>query len=290
MSFCDHEYIDLLDRVILTGERREDRTGTGTRSLFGQHVTVSRDVTQWFPIVEAKKTQFRSVILELLWMLRQETSTRTLDCGIWDAWADEGGELGPVYGAQWRGWRHVEKVPPPFQFSVQERRTDQIAQLVAGLKNNPTSRRHIVSAWNVGELDQMALVPCHYAFQCYVSQGKYLDMQVNQRSADLGLGVPFNWASYALLMLMLAKETGLYARELKFAYGDVHVYENHLEKLRELISRQSTHFERPHPVVELADGKRIPLLDPNPEAWYTLDDIELKNYNPGPFIKLPVAV
>lgn len=290
MSVCDDTYIDLLDRVIRTGEKRDDRTGTGTRSLFGQHVTVSRDVTRLFPIVEAKKTHFRSVVLELLWMLRGETNINTLGCGIWDSWADEDGELGPVYGAQWRRWRRVEKVPPPFQFSVRERRVDQIAALVYDLKKNPTSRRHLVSAWNVGELDKMALVPCHYAFQCYVPQGKYLDMQVNQRSADLGLGVPFNWASYALLMRMLAKETGLSARELKFAYGDLHVYENHVDKLTELITRQATHFERQHPTVTLAEGKRIPMLDPNPGAWYTLDDVELHNYNPGPFIKLPVAV
>lgn len=278
MNNTDHLYLTLLSQVLRYGEPRMDRTGVGTRALFGEHVTVSRDVTREFPLVSAKKTHFRSVVLELLWMLRGETNTNTLGCGIWDQWSNEDGELGPIYGAMWRNWetRDGDTV-------------DQIACLVDGLKNSPTSRRHIVSAWNVAELDEMALVPCHYSFQCFVSEGKYLDMQVNQRSCDQLLGQPFNWASYALLMLMLAKETGLYARRLKFAYGDLHVYDNHVEAAEKLLE-QTDSINYPACTVRLAEGKRIPLLTPDSGQWYTLGDIELQGYEHGPFIKLEVAV
>ena len=287
MNDTDHLYLTLLTQVLRYGEPRMDRTGVGTRALFGEHVTVSRDVTREFPLVSVKKTHFRSVALELLWFLRGETNTETLGCGIWDQWSGEDGELGPIYGAQWRGWCSPRFDEDGSCEAIHE--VDQIARLVTGLKDNPTSRRHIVSAWNVAELDEMALVPCHYSFQCFVAAGRYLDMQVNQRSCDLGLGAPFNWASYALLMLMLAKETGLYARRLKFAYGDMHVYDNHAEKLRRMLEDTAGVVSAPC-TVALAEEKRIPLLTPDSGQWYTLGDIELQGYEPGPFIKLEVAV
>jgi thymidylate synthase len=270
----DETYCNLIERVLTEGEARADRTGVGTKSLFGVHVEVSPDVVRDFPLVSVKHTNFRSVVLELLWFLRGDTNIKSLGCGIWDEWADEEGDLGPVYGAQWRAWGMKH---------------DQISELVNALQFDPTSRRHVVSAWNVGALDCMALPPCHLLFQCHVSVDGLLSMQVYQRSADLGLGVPFNWASYALLLRMLAKETGLHAHRLCFAYGDLHVYDNHAEPLREMIA-QAKDRQYPAPRVFLAQQKVMPLWTGNRSRWYGAEDVVLENYRPGPRIKLEVAV
>ena len=264
------QYVDLVNRVLREGEPRADRTGVGTLAVFGGHIEF--DLRERFPLVTVKETRWKTAFLEMLWFLRGETNTKYLHrhgCTLWDAWADGRGNLGPVYGAQWRRWRENEWDD-----------VDQIAVLIDGLKNNPQGRRHIVSAWNVAELDNMALPPCHWAFQCYVSNSGELDMQVNQRSWDLALGAPFNIAQYALLLTLLARATGLEPRKLAFAFGDAHIYQNHVEAMREVVQR---------PVVDDIAVLAVTTTNTNIDC-YVLDNFQVLGYAPHPFVKLDVAV
>ncbi len=260
-------YEDLLREVFEHGAAKSDRTGTGTRSLFGKQIRF--DLAESFPLLTTKRVHFKSVAYELLWFLRGEGNTQYLrDHGvtIWDEWADEHGDLGPVYGVQWRSW------PTPDGHHI-----DQIAQVIRQIRDNPDSRRHLVSAWNVSELDRMALMPCHAFFQFYVADGK-LSCQLYQRSADMFLGVPFNIASYALLTLMVAQQTGLEPGEFIWTGGDCHIYDNHVEQVREQLSREAY----PYPRIRIA--KRDSIFD------YDFDDFEILDYQHHPGIKAPVAV
>ncbi|MGD9607717.1 MAG: thymidylate synthase [Leucobacter sp.] len=260
-------YEDLLREVFERGTPKADRTGTGTRSLFGKQIRY--DLAESFPLITTKRVHFKSVAYELLWFLRGEGNTAYLrehGVTIWDEWADENGDLGPVYGVQWRSW------PTPDGQHI-----DQIAQVVEQIRANPDSRRHLVSAWNVAELDEMALMPCHAFFQFYVADGR-LSCQLYQRSADMFLGVPFNIASYALLTLMVAQQTGLEPGEFIWTGGDCHIYDNHVEQVREQLSREAF----PYPRIEIA--KRDSIFD------YDFDDFELVGYEHHPGIKAPVAV
>jgi thymidylate synthase len=267
-------YHDLLRDVLENGERRADRTGTGTISVFGRQARY--DLREGFPCVTTKKLHLRSIIHELLWFLRGETNTRYLKengVTIWDEWADEEGELGPVYGKQWRAW------PTP-----EGRTIDQIHLLIDGLLGNPHSRRHVVSAWNVGQIHQMALPPCHLLFQFYVHEpaegGKPgLSCQLYQRSADLFLGVPFNIASYALLTEMIAHVCGYEPRDFVHTFGDLHLYSNHLEQAKLQLSRE------PLPLPKLWLNPQVRGIDD-----FTFDDIRLDGYQAHPHIPAPVAV
>jgi thymidylate synthase len=262
------EYHQLLRLVLEKGHSKDDRTGTGTISYFGAQVRF--DLRQGFPLITTKRVHFKSVVYELLWFLRGETNIRFLtdnDVTIWDEWADEKGDLGRVYGAQWRSWRAADG-----------RSVDQIAQVVEMIRTNPDSRRLIVSAWNPGELSEMALPPCHALFQFYVLEG-HLSCQLYQRSADLFLGVPFNIASYALLTRMMAAVCGLEPGDFVHTFGDLHIYKNHLDQVREQLSRT------PRPIPRIL-FRRIPerLED------FRYEDIELLKYDPYPAIKAPIAV
>jgi thymidylate synthase len=263
-----HSYHDLLRRVLDTGAKKTDRTGTGTLSIFGAQLRF--DLAAGFPLVTTKKVHLKSIIHELLWFLQGDTNIRYLkDHGvsIWDEWADSNGDLGPVYGKQWRSW------------TTRDGRTiDQIQQVLDQLQKTPDSRRMIVSAWNVGELDQMALMPCHALFQFYVADGK-LSCQLYQRSADLFLGVPFNIASYALLTMMMAQVVGLRPGDFVHTFGDAHLYLNHLDQTREQLSREP----RPLPTMHLNPAVKDLFA-------YTYDDFRLEGYDPHPAIKAPVAV
>jgi thymidylate synthase len=261
------QYLDLLRAARERGTFKPDRTGTGTYSLFGWQMRF--DLAQGFPLVTTKKTHLRSIIHELLWFLKGETNIAYLKANkvtIWDEWADDQGDLGPVYGAQWRSWPSADGP------------IDQIADLVAQIKRNPDSRRLIVSAWNPAEIDKMALPPCHCLFQFYVADGK-LSCQLYQRSADIFLGVPFNIASYALLTLMLAQVTGLRPGDFVHSLGDAHLYANHIEQADLQLSRQP----RPLPVMTL-----------NPAVTdlfaYRYEDFTLSGYDPYPAIAAPIAV
>ncbi|MCQ1952539.1 thymidylate synthase [Arthrobacter sp. zg-Y826] len=250
------------------GTQKSDRTGTGTRSVFGRQMRF--DLSESFPLITTKRVHFKSVALELLWFLRGDSNVRWLQeqgVSIWDEWADEDGELGPVYGVQWRSW------PTPDGGHI-----DQIAKLVEGIRKNPDSRRHIVTAWNPAEVENMALPPCHALFQFYVADGK-LSCQLYQRSADTFLGVPFNIASYALLTLMVAQQTGLEPGEFVWSGGDVHIYDNHVDQVREQLSRE------PYPYPKLRIRR-------TPESIfdYTLEDFEVLDYRHHPGIKAPIAV
>ncbi|MEZ5909573.1 MAG: thymidylate synthase [Hyphomicrobiaceae bacterium] len=262
------QYLDLMRRVREHGVRKDDRTGTGTLSVFGHQMRF--DLAHGFPAVTTKKLHLKSIIHELLWFLRGDTNIAYLKqngVSIWDEWADENGDLGPVYGYQWRSW------PAP-----DGRRVDQIAELIERLKTNPDSRRHIVSAWNPALVDEMALPPCHCLFQFYVADGK-LSCQLYQRSADVFLGVPFNIASYALLTMMVAQVVRLAPGEFIHTFGDAHLYVNHLEQADLQLSRQP----RPLPRLEINPGVRS-LFD------FTYEDFRLVDYDPHPHIKAPVAV
>lgn len=264
------QYVDLVNRVLREGEPRADRTGVGTLAVFGGRIEF--DLRERFPLVTVKETRWKTAFLEMLWFLRGETNTEYLHrhgCTLWDAWANGSGNLGPVYGVQWREW-------PVTKWD----NVDQLAVLIDGLKNNPQGRRHIVSAWNVAELDYMALPPCHWAFQCYVSNSGELDMQVNQRSWDLALGAPFNIAQYALLLTLLARATGLAPRKLAFAFGDAHIYQNHVEAMREVVQR---------PVVDDIAVLAVTTTNTNIDC-YVLDNFQVLGYLPHPFVKLDVAV
>ena len=261
-------YLELLKDVRDNGVHKADRTGTGTRSVFGRQLRF--DLADGFPLVTTKKVHLKSIIHELLWFLRGETNIRSLNeagVRIWNEWADDDGELGPVYGHQWRSW------PTPDGGHV-----DQVQRLLDDLRTNPDSRRLIVSAWNVGELDRMALAPCHAFFQFYVADGR-LSCQLYQRSADLFLGVPFNIASYALLTLMIAQVTGLEPGSFVHTFGDAHIYLNHLEQVEEQLSRDP----RPLPTMR---------LDPTVDDLFAFryEHFELLDYDPHPHIAAPVAV
>ncbi|MEE2718376.1 MAG: thymidylate synthase [Planctomycetota bacterium] len=262
------DYLDLLRDVRDNGVRKDDRTGTGTRSVFGRQLRFELD--RGFPLVTTKKVHLKSIIHELLWFLRGETNIRSLNeagVRIWDEWADEDGELGPVYGHQWRSW------PTPDGGHV-----DQVRRLLDDLRSNPDSRRLIVSAWNVGQLDRMALAPCHAFFQFYVAEGR-LSCQLYQRSADLFLGVPFNIASYALLTMMIAQVSGLEVGSFVHTFGDAHIYLNHLEQVDEQLERDP----RPLPTMR---------LDPSVDDLFAFryEHFELNDYDPHPHISAPVAV
>jgi thymidylate synthase len=261
-------YLDLVRQVLERGAKRMDRTGTGTLSLFGAQLRF--DLKRGFPLVTTKKVHVRSVIGELLWFLRGDTNTRFLrenGITIWDEWADEQGELGPVYGKQWRSW------PKPDGTHI-----DQIAELLGEIRRNPSSRRLMVSAWNVGEIERMALAPCHVLFQFYVANAR-LSCQLYQRSADLFLGVPFNIASYALLTHMVAQQADLEVGEFIWTGGDCHLYLNHLEQARTQLGRQ------PFALPTLAVKRRPPSL-----FDYRFEDFEVLNYQSHPAIRAPVAI
>jgi thymidylate synthase len=261
-------YLDLLRHVMDHGMPKDDRTGTGTLSVFGHQMRF--DLAAGFPVVTTKKLHLKSIIYELLWFLKGDTNIQYLkDHGvsIWDEWADENGDLGPIYGYQWRSW------PAP-----DGKHIDQIERVVQEIKDNPISRRLIVSAWNVADIPQMALAPCHLLFQFYVNQGK-LSCQLYQRSADLFLGVPFNIASYALLTLMIAQVTGLQPGEFIHTFGDAHIYLNHQEQVRQQLSREP----RALPTMRL--NPDVPAL-----ADFKYEDLTLEGYDPHPRIPAPVAV
>jgi thymidylate synthase len=265
---CMRAYLSLLQHVLQHGLPRQDRTGTGTLSIFGYQMRF--DLSEGFPLLTTKKLHLKSIVYELLWFLRGETNTRYLrehGVTIWDEWADPQGELGPVYGCQWRSW------PAP-----DGGRVDQIRDVVESIRTTPDSRRLIVSAWNVADLPRMALPPCHVLFQFYVAQGR-LSCQLYQRSADVFLGVPFNIASYALLTIMVAQVTGLAPGEFVHTFGDAHLYLNHLEQTRRQLARE------PRP---------LPTLRLNPAVTslfeFRYEDVELEGYHPHPHIPAPVAV
>jgi len=262
------QYLDLMRHVLEHGTEKTDRTGTGTRSVFGYQMRF--DLARGFPLLTTKKLHTKSIIVELLWFLRGETNVAYLQengVSIWNEWADAQGELGPVYGKQWRSWSTGDG-----------RQIDQIQQLLEQLRKTPDSRRLLVSAWNVGELDQMALMPCHALFQFYVAGGR-LSCQLYQRSADIFLGVPFNIASYALLTLMIAQVVGLKAGDFVWTGGDCHLYSNHLEQAQTQLSRTP---------------KPLPVMQLNPQVSdlfaFKLEDFELSEYEPWPHIKAPVAI
>ena len=262
------QYLDLLSHVKDHGVEKGDRTGTGTKSVFGYQMRF--DLARGFPAVTTKKIHFKSIIYELLWFLQGETNVRSLQengVTIWDEWADDKGDLGPVYGSQWRSW------PTPDGQSI-----DQITQLIEQINNDPNSRRLIVSAWNVGELDKMALAPCHAFFQFYVADGK-LSCQLYQRSADIFLGVPFNISSYALLTMMIAQVTGLQVGEFVHTLGDAHIYMNHFDQVDTQLSR---------------DSLPLPEMKINPDVSsifdFSYEDFELINYQSHPSISAPIAI
>ena len=261
-------YLELLRYIKENGTDKTDRTGTGTRSVFGYQMRF--DLSQGFPLVTTKKLHLKSIIYELLWFLKGDTNIKYLkDNGvsIWDEWADENGDLGPVYGAQWRSWQ-----------GANGKTIDQITEVIDQIKKNPDSRRLIVSAWNVTEIPNMALAPCHAMFQFYVADGK-LSLQLYQRSADVFLGVPFNIASYALLLIMVAQVCDLEVGEFVHTFGDVHIYNNHFEQVEKQLSREP---------------KSLPTMKLNPNIKnifdFDFDDFTLENYDPHPGIKAPVAV
>lgn len=269
------QYHDLLRHVMENGTVKSDRTGTGTKSVFGYQMRF--DLSDGFPVVTTKKLHLRSIIHELLWFLKGDSNIKYLKengVSIWDEWADENGDLGPVYGVQWRSWPTADG-----------RHIDQIERLIDGIKNNPDSRRHIVSAWNVAEVENMALPPCHTMFQFYVApstgsgQAGKLSCQLYQRSADIFLGVPFNIASYALLTMIIAQVCDLEPGEFVHTFGDAHIYSNHFEQVELQLSR---------------DFRPLPEMKINPDITdifdFKYEDFELVNYNPHPGIKAPIAV
>ncbi|MDX1630678.1 MAG: thymidylate synthase [Thermoanaerobaculia bacterium] len=262
------QYLDLMERILDEGVPKDDRTGTGTLSVFGHQMRF--DLSSSFPLLTTKKLHVRSIVHELLWFLRGETNVRSLQeqgVSIWNEWADEEGELGPIYGKQWRSWR-----------CAGGETVDQIARVVESIRQRPHSRRHIVSAWNVGELEEMALPPCHLLFQFWVGDGR-LSCQLYQRSADVFLGVPFNIASYGLLTRMVAQVVDLEAGDFVHTLGDAHLYSNHLEQAREQLGREP---------------RELPTLHLNPERDslddFAYEDFRFDGYDPHPHIKAPIAV
>lgn len=262
------QYLDLLTHVMNEGVKKEDRTGTGTLSVFGYQMRFNLE--EGFPLLTTKKLHLRSIIYELLWFLKGDTNTKYLNDNrvtIWNEWADSNGNLGPVYGYQWRSWTAEDGI-----------KIDQISQVIESIKNNPDSRRHIVSAWNVGDLNKMALPPCHVLMQFYVAGGK-LSCQLYQRSADIFLGVPFNIASYALLLMMIAQSTGLKPGHFVHTFGDAHIYLNHLEQVKLQLTREP---------------RKLPLMKINPDVKdifsFQYEDFSLEGYDPHPHIKGEISV
>ena len=262
------QYLDLLEHVMDKGTEKSDRTGTGTISVFGYQMRFNLE--KGFPVLTTKKLHLRSIIHELLWFIKGETNIEYLKqnkVSIWDDWADEEGNLGPIYGYQWRKWP-----------AGGDRQIDQISQVINSIKENPDSRRHIVNAWNVGVIDQMALPPCHVLFQFYVNDGR-LSCQLYQRSADIFLGVPFNIASYSLLLMMMAQVTGLKPGDFIHTFGDAHIYLNHIEQVKIQLSR---------------DPRPLPQMILNPEIKnlyeFRFEDFELTNYDPHPHIRGEISV
>ncbi len=263
----EHQYLDLLADILANGVRRDDRTGTGTLGVFGRQIRF--DLAQGFPVLTTKKLHRKSIILELLWFLRGDTNVRWLQergVSIWDEWADADGDLGPVYGKQWRSWTAPDG-----------RVIDQISNVIRSIRENPTSRRHIVSAWNPADVDDMALPPCHCLFQFFVADGK-LSLQLYQRSADVFLGVPFNIASYALLLAMMAQVTGYEAGEFVHTFGDAHLYLNHIEQAKEQLTRE------PYPFPVLTMAPKTDLFA------FEFEDFKLKGYTAHPRLSAPIAV
>ena len=261
-------YLELLDHLLIHGEEKSDRTGTGTLSVFGQQLKFS--LSPNFPLLTTKKIHLRSIIYELLWFLKGDTNIKYLNDNnvtIWDEWANEDGDLGRVYGAQWTNWTNSNGD-----------KFNQIERLIDSIKNKPNDRRHIVCAWNPGELNQMALPPCHALFQFYVSSSK-LSCQLYQRSADLFLGVPFNIASYSLLTMMIAQVCDLQAHEFIHTFGDLHLYKNHIDQAKEQLSREP---------------RDLPLMNINPSVkdinMFCYEDFNLENYNPHPAIRAPISI
>ncbi|MEM8844225.1 MAG: thymidylate synthase [Pseudomonadota bacterium] len=262
------QYLDLLQFILDNGTLKEDRTGTGTYSIFGYQMRF--DLSEGFPLMTTKKLHTKSIIHELLWFIRGDTNIKSLNevgVSIWDEWANEDGDLGPIYGAQWRNWGTSDG-----------RIVDQLSDLIDQIKTKPESRRHIISAWNVGEIDKMALPPCHAMFQFYVADGK-LSCQLYQRSADVFLGVPFNIASYALLVLMVAHVTGLEPGDFVHTFGDVHLYTNHIDQAKLQLQREAHSL----PTMEITKPADT-IFD------FTFEHFELKNYQAHPHISAPVAV
>ena len=262
------QYLDLLKYIKENGVLKEDRTGTGTKSVFGYQMRF--DLSVGFPVLTTKKLHLRSIIYELLWFIKGDTNIKYLNDNnvtIWDEWADENGDLGPVYGHQWRSWQVSDG-----------RAIDQLSSVVDSLRKSPDSRRHIVSAWNVGEVEKMALPPCHALFQFYVANGK-LSCQLYQRSADVFLGVPFNIASYALLTMMIAQVCGYEAGDFVHTFGDAHIYTNHFEQVDLQLTREP---------------RNLPVMKLNPQIKsifdFDYDDFELTGYDPYPAIKAPIAI
>lgn len=275
---CDAQYRELVKRILTDGEERKDRTGTGTISVFGGHMKF--DLRERFPLVQCKETRYKIAFLEMLWFLRGDSHTNYLkdnNCKLWDAWADESGNLGPIYGVQWRHWMNAEYTD---WGDLIWTGIDQVKQAIEGVKNNPNGRRHIVSAWNVGELDEMALPPCHWAHQLYATNDGYLDMMVHQRSWDIGLGCPFNIAQYALLLHLYSRATGRKPRYLNFSYGDAHLYKDHIEQMKEVIGQDVCY-----------DNAQIVFNTHNTDIdGYKPEDFEIVGYKHKPFVKLEVSV
>ena len=275
----DQTYFDLINDVLANGVEKTDRTGTGTISVFGRQARY--DLSLGFPILTSKRVHWKSVVGELLWFLQGNTNIKWLKengISIWDEWADKDGNLGPVYGKQWRSWQAILPMRCSHYVPPELTDIDQIKEVIQQIKTNPDSRRLIVSAWNVGDIPQMALAPCHTMFQFYVVNGK-LSCQLYQRSCDLGLGQPFNVASYALLTHMIAQVCGLGVGDFVHTFGDLHIYSNHVEALKQQLHRT------PYPMAHLLLDQRVTDID-----GFTFDDIKIMNYQHHPSIKLPVAV
>lgn len=290
------QYVDLLTNIITNGEVRNDRTGEGTKSIFGGHI--SFDLRERFPLVTIKKTLWKSAFIEMLWFLRGESNTSFLkkhNVPIWDDWADADGNLGPIYGVQWRSWPGKSFISVDIAdgdvtnvdsrsikvSARQDANIDQIKVLLDGIKKNPNGRRHIVTAWNPTYLDMMGLPPCHRDFQCYVSNDGHLDMMMSIRSWDTGLGAPFNIAQYAFLTHLIARATGLVPRFLKINYGDAHVYLNHVDKLSQMLETKQV-IDCPTELIINTENVDI--------DGYHPDDFHIKGYESHEFIKLPIAV
>lgn len=271
---CDTQYRELVKRILSEGEERQDRTGTGTISVFGGQMKF--DLRERFPLVQCKETRYKVAFLEMLFFLRGESNTKYLNdngCKLWDAWADKNGNLGPIYGSQWRYWK---------KGNVDGEMTylDQVEVVTEGIKNNPSGRRHIVTAWNVGELDEMALPPCHWAHQLYATNDGHLDMMVHQRSWDIGLGASFNIAQYALLLHLYARATGRKPRYMTYTYGDAHLYKDHVEAMKEVVERDVCY-----------DSAQIVFHTDNTNIdGYKPEDFEIVGYESNPFVKLKVSV
>lgn len=274
---CDAQYKELVKRILTEGEERQDRTGTGTLSVFGGQMKF--DLRERFPLVQCKETRYKVAFLEMLWFLRGEGNTEYLNdngCKLWDAWANNEGNLGPVYGCNWRAWtrEHYDGT------GVETHTYDQVKSVIQGIKNNPHGRRHIVSAWNVGELSEMALPPCHWWHQLYAVWDDYLDMRVDLRSNDVGLGAGFNIAQYALLQHLYARASGRKPRYLTYQYGDAHLYKDHVEAMKEVVERPT-----------ISDNAQIVFHTENTDIdGYKPEDFEIVGYKSHDFVKLPVSV